>query len=75
MKLNLTTSRIKLLARLCNRVKRGTVTTHQEWFEFQCQELKLDMDKTMTWLLNSGIVRRSTRKYLYPVIITIYKDD
>lgn len=75
MKFNLTTSRIKLLTRLSNRVKRGTITTHEEWFELQCKELKLDIDKTMTWLLNSGIVCRNTRKSLYPVVITIYKDD
>lgn len=72
--MKLTVKECQLISRMANRVKNGNITTHRSWFNAQCKDIGLDVDKQIMKLASNKLISRSSNKNFWPVTILIYRD-
>ena len=62
-------SMAKLKSMINNRIMHGKNTTHKDWFEIQCKNLNLDLEKTSQRLRTAGIIRKLSSNKAWPVCL------
>ena len=61
----------EMVTMLKNRNRRGTNTTHKDWFESQCKRLGLPFEDTVQKLKSQCFIKKLSRNKPFPVCILI----